>query len=51
MKIQYIHTSKTETVCDSYGARLIEQGKAVLVTEAKKPARKPGEKAAAADGA
>lgn len=33
MKVKIIKTGKTEDVSESYGSRLIEQGKAVLFTE------------------
>ena len=34
MKVKFVKTGKAVTVDDSYGARLIEQGKAVLAKEA-----------------
>ena len=33
MKVKIIETGKTEDVSESYGSRLIEQGKAVLFTD------------------
>ncbi len=36
MKIKYVQSGQIETVNDSYGARLIQQGKAVYAGEAAK---------------
>jgi len=35
MKVKILTTGKIENVNDSYGARLIEQGKAILTVETK----------------
>lgn len=46
MKVMILKTGKTQTVSASYGARLIEQGKAILAPAApkrKKVEAKPGE--------
>lgn len=40
MRVLILATGKTEEHNDSYGARLIEQGRAVLVPTEKKPAAK-----------
>lgn len=45
MKVKYIKSGECKTVNDSYGARLIEQGKAVYAGDAAKP--KPVKKDAA----
>lgn len=49
MNVKIIKTGETAKVNDSYGMRLIEQGKAVLAPETKKPARKAA-KTEAAEG-
>ena len=38
MTVKILATGKTEDVNDSYGARLVEQGRAVLEPAKKKPA-------------
>ena len=43
MNVKIIKTGKVETVGASYGMRMIEQGKAVIVP---KPAKKPDKKEA-----
>ena len=40
MKVLILATGKTEEYNDSYGARLIEQGRAVLAPEKKPTAKK-----------
>ena len=40
MNVKIIKTGTFAKVSDSYGMRLIEQGKAVLAPETKKPAKK-----------
>lgn len=40
MKVKHIATGEIKTVSAGYGARLIENGKAVLVHETAKPAAK-----------
>lgn len=46
MKVKIVKTGEVKTVNDSYGLRLIEQGKAVSVSERqKKPAKKEAAKA------
>jgi hypothetical protein len=47
VNVKIIKTGKVETVSASYGMRLIEQGKAVLVP---KPTKKPDRKEAAKAG-
>lgn len=46
MKVIMINTGKTEEYNESFAARLVEQGKAVLVTKAEKPVKKEAEKKA-----
>lgn len=46
MKIKDIKTGDVRTVNDSYGARLIEQGRAVVAEPEKKSAKKEKEAAA-----
>lgn len=41
MKVLILATGKNEEHNDSYGARLIEQGRAVLAPEKKPAAKKP----------
>ena len=40
MKVKIIKTGKSVTVKNNYGMRLIEQGKAVIASDAKKPVKK-----------
>lgn len=49
MNVRMTATGTVQEVPAEYGARLIEQGKAVLITK-EKPARKPAKKAVTADG-
>ena len=46
MKVRMIKTGEVVTVDDSYGVRLIEQGAAVVATEAKPAEKKPVQKPA-----
>ncbi|MEG2623964.1 MAG: hypothetical protein RSC06_13800 [Clostridia bacterium] len=50
MKIKYIQSGKCENVNDSYGSRLIEQGKAVYVGETDKTKVAKKESAVKPDG-
>ena len=46
MKVKMVKTAEIKTASNSYGLRLVEQGKAVPVHEApKKPAKKDAAKA------